>query len=81
MIVQSYAIGGMVTAKSDSIMCVPANIAKELTTMLPVRTVQLPEGVPELSLSIFSHQLYDSQESIQWLIAKIQQCAPSFTGE
>lgn len=81
MIVQSYAIGGMVTAKSDNLMCVPANIAQQLTDMLPVRAVTLPEGVPELSLSIFSHQLYDSQESIQWLIAKIQQCAPSFTGE
>lgn len=76
MIVQSYAIGGMVTAKSDSLMCVPKNIANELVKMLPVRMITLPEGLPELSLSLFSHQLYDSQESIQWLIKQIQRCAP-----
>ncbi|MBD5771093.1 LysR family transcriptional regulator [Marinomonas colpomeniae] len=74
MIVQSYAIGGMVTAKSDYLMCVPRNIAEKLLTMLPIRTVELPDDFPQLSISLFSHQLYDSQESVQWLIKQIQQC-------
>jgi hypothetical protein len=74
MIVQSYAIGGMVMAKSDYLMCMPRNIAKKLLTMLPIRMVELPDEFPSLSISLFSHQLYDSQESVQWLIKQIQQC-------
>ncbi|MGR0278457.1 LysR family transcriptional regulator [Marinomonas dokdonensis] len=77
MIVQSYAIGGMVTAKSDYLMCVPRNIAEKLVTMLPVKILALPEGFPDLSLSLFSHQLYDSQESVQWLIQQILDCRPA----
>ncbi|UPW18208.1 LysR family transcriptional regulator [Agarivorans sp. TSD2052] len=74
MTVQSYAVGAMVTANTRNLMCVPQRIAKELEQMLPVRIVELPEGIPELSLSMFTHQLYDSQESVQWLIKQIQQC-------
>lgn len=76
MIVQSYAIGGMVVAQSDYLMCVPKNIAQQLVTMLPIRMVTLPDGIPNLSISVFSHQLYDSQASVQWLIKQIQNCQP-----
>lgn len=75
MIVQSYAVGGMVTAKTDYLMNVPLQIALELTQMLPLRIVQLPEGIPDLSLSIFTHNLYDNQDSVQWLIQQIQNVA------
>ncbi|SHE48645.1 LysR family transcriptional regulator [Vibrio gazogenes] len=74
MIVQSFAVGGMVTVQTNSLMCVPLRIALELQQMLPVRIIELPEGTPELSLSMFTHQLYDSQDSIQWLIQEIHQC-------
>jgi DNA-binding transcriptional LysR family regulator len=74
MIVQSYAVGGRVIANTDSLMCIPLRIANQLTDMLPVRIVELPQGTPELSLSMFTHQLYDSQDSVQWLIKEIQQC-------
>ena len=74
MIVQSYAVGGMVIAKSSYLMCVPYNIAQKLVEMLPLRMVKLPAGIPELSLSMFTHQLYDSQDSVQWLIKQIQSC-------
>ncbi|MFV0574452.1 MAG: LysR family transcriptional regulator [Vibrio sp.] len=74
MIVQSYAVGGMVTAQTNNLMSVPLRIAKELETMLPVRIVELPYGIPDLSLSIFTHQLYDSQDGVQWLIKQIQNC-------
>lgn len=77
MIVQSYAIGGMVVAKSDYLMCVPRNIAQQLVAMLPIRIVELPKGAPPLSLSLFTHQLYDSQASIQWLIKQLKQCVMS----
>ncbi|CAH0525342.1 LysR family transcriptional regulator [Vibrio hippocampi] len=74
MIVQSFAVGGMVIAQTNNLMCVPLRIAKELQQMLPIRIVQLPKGIPELSLSMFTHQLYDSQDSIQWLIAQLHAC-------
>ncbi|RQW64972.1 LysR family transcriptional regulator [Vibrio viridaestus] len=75
MIVQSFAVGGMVVAQTSNLMCVPLRIATELVQMLPIKIVTLPEGSPELSLSMFTHQLYDSQDSIQWLIQEISQCA------
>ena len=74
MIVQSFAVGGMVTAQTSNLMCVPLRIAEELEQMLPLKIVELPTGAPELSLSMFTHQLYDSQESIQWLIKQIKSC-------
>lgn len=74
VIVQSYAVGGMVTAKSNYFMCVPRNIARGLIEMLPLKVVELPEGVPPLSLSMFTHQLYDSQDSVQWLIKQLKAC-------
>ncbi|MBD0786627.1 LysR family transcriptional regulator [Vibrio sp. Y2-5] len=74
MIVQSYAVGGLVTSNTSNLMCVPLRIATELCKMLPVRIVELPPNIPELSLSIFTHQLYDSQDSVQWLIREVQKC-------
>lgn len=74
MVVQSYAVGGMVVAKTNYLMCVPLKVAQQLADMLPIKIVSLPPGIPELSLSIFTHQLYDDQDSIQWLIKEIQDC-------
>lgn len=74
VIVQSYAVGGLVIANTSNLMCLPFRIATELCKMLPVRIVELPKGAPELSLSIFTHQLYDSQDSVQWLIKEVQKC-------
>ncbi|WP_413282929.1 LysR substrate-binding domain-containing protein [Vibrio sp. MA40-2] len=74
MIVQSFAVGGMVAAQTRSLMCVPLKIALELQQMLPIRIVELPQDIPPLSLSMFTHQLYDSQDSIQWLLKEIMRC-------
>ncbi|MDV7104688.1 LysR family transcriptional regulator [Vibrio sp. TH_r3] len=74
MIVQSFAVGGMVAAQTRSLMCVPLKIALELQQMLPIRIVELPRDIPPLSLSMFTHQLYDSQDSIQWLLKEIMSC-------
>ncbi|MEZ8646731.1 MULTISPECIES: LysR family transcriptional regulator [unclassified Vibrio] len=74
MIVQSYAVGGMVTAQTNNLMCVPLRVAQELKEMLPLRIVELPKDAPNLSLSMFTHQLYDNQDSIQWLIKQIHMC-------
>jgi hypothetical protein len=74
MIVQSFAVGGMVTAQTSNLMCVPLKIAQELEQMLPIKIVELPANMPKLSLSMFTHQLYDSQDSIQWLIKEIRAC-------
>ncbi|MGL6261498.1 LysR family transcriptional regulator [Vibrio sp. WXL103] len=74
MIVQSYAVGGMVTAQTNNLMCVPLKVALELEQMLPVKIVELPQDAPQLSLSMFTHQLYDNQDSIQWLIQEIKAC-------
>ncbi|MCE0493364.1 LysR family transcriptional regulator [Vibrio salinus] len=74
MIVQSFAVGGLVTANTGNLMCVPLRIALQLEKMLPLKILELPPDLPELSLSMFTHQLYDSQDSVQWLIQEIQQC-------
>ena len=74
MIVQSYAVGGMVTAQTNNLMCVPLRVALELEEMLPLRIVELPKDAPNLSLSMFIHQLYDNQKSILWLIKQIHMC-------
>ena len=73
-VVQSYAVGGRVVAASGYMMCVPYLIARELVHMLPLRILELPEGTPEITLSILSHSLYDHQPDIRWLIDQISQC-------
>ncbi|GAA4498635.1 LysR family transcriptional regulator [Pseudaeromonas paramecii] len=73
-IVQSYAVGGRVVASSGYLMCVPLRIAQELVEMLPLRIIELPDGAPELTLTILSHSLYDHQADIRWLIEEISQC-------
>ncbi len=74
MIVQSFAVGGLVVSNTSNLMCVPYRIATQLCQMLPVRMVELPDNTPELSLSIFTHQLYDTQDSVQWLVKELQKC-------
>lgn len=44
----SYAVGGRVVAASGYLMCVPYLIAEELVKMLPLRILELPDGVPDL---------------------------------
>lgn len=73
-VVQSYAVGGRVVAASGYLMCVPFLIAQELVGMLPLRILELPEGAPDLTLTILSHSLYDHQPDIRWLIEQIEHC-------
>lgn len=73
-VVQSYAVGGRVVAASGYLMCVPYLIAEELVRMLPLRILELPDGAPDMTLSILSHSLYDHQPDIRWLIEQISQC-------
>ncbi|MFC3914715.1 LysR family transcriptional regulator [Pseudaeromonas sharmana] len=72
-VVQSYAVGGRVVAASGYLMCVPYLIAQELVEMLPLRILELPDGAPDMTLSILSHSLYDHQSDIRWLIEQISQ--------
>ena len=71
MIAQSYAVGGLISARSGLIFCAPLKVATQLVDMLPLKIIELPEGGPCLSLSILSHKLYDYHGSVKWLIKKI----------
>lgn len=71
MIAQSYAVGGLISAKSGLLFCAPSKVAEQLVEMLPLKIVQLPEGIPPLSLSILSHKLYDYHGSVKWLLRQI----------
>ena len=71
MVTQSYAIGGMISARTGLLFPVPLRVANLLTAMLPLKVIELPDDIPPLVLSIISHSLYEHQESIQWLLAEI----------
>jgi DNA-binding transcriptional LysR family regulator len=71
MIAQSYAVGGRISARSGLLFCAPMKVASELVEMLPLKIVELPEGMPCLSLSILSHKLYDYHGSVKWLLKQI----------
>jgi DNA-binding transcriptional LysR family regulator len=71
MITQSYAIGGMISARTGLLFPVPVKVANILTSMIPLKIIELPEGIPPLTLSVITHQLFDHQESIQWLLSEI----------
>ncbi|MCF7354211.1 LysR family transcriptional regulator [Vibrio sp. CK2-1] len=71
MIAQSYAVGGLISAKSGLLFCTPYNVAKQLVEMLPLKIVELPDDVPHLSLSILAHKLYDYHDSAKWMISEI----------
>jgi len=71
MIAQSYAVGGLISARSGLLFCTPLKVATQLVKMLPLKIVELPEGIPDLSLSILSHKLYDYHGSVKWLLKQI----------
>lgn len=71
MIAQSYAVGGLISARSGLLFCTPLKVANQLLEMLPLKIVELPEGIPDLSLSILSHKLYDYHGSVKWLLKQI----------
>ena len=71
MIAQSYAVGGRISARSGLLFCAPLKVATQLVEMLPLKIIELPEGVPSLSLSILSHKLYDYHGSVKWLMKQI----------
>lgn len=71
MITQSYPIGGMISSKTGLLFPVPEKVAKLLVTMAPLKIVELPDGIPPMSLSILTHKLFDHQPSIQWLVDEI----------
>ncbi len=71
MIAQSYAVGGLISARSGLLFCAPLKVATQLVKMLPLKIIELPEGIPCLSLSILSHKLYNYHGSIKWLIKQI----------
>lgn len=70
-IAQSYSVCGRISANSGLLCCVPMRVAEQLTQMLPLKIVELPDGIPELSLSILSHKLYDQQDGVNWLTQEI----------
>ncbi|MHA2940419.1 LysR family transcriptional regulator [Vibrio sp. RC27] len=72
MIAQSYAVGGLISARSGLLFCVPFKVATQLVDMLPLKIVELPDGIPDLSLSILSHKLYDYHGSVEWLLKQIR---------
>jgi DNA-binding transcriptional LysR family regulator len=71
MVTQSYAIGGMISARTGLLFPVPLRVAKLLTSMLPLKIIELPDDIPPFTLSIISHSLYEHQESIQWILSEI----------
>jgi len=71
MIAQSYSVGGLISARSGLLFCAPSKVANQLVKMLPLKIITLPEGIPDLSLSILSHKLYDYHGSVKWLLKQI----------
>jgi DNA-binding transcriptional LysR family regulator len=71
MVTQSYAIGGMISARTGLLFPVPLRVANLLTSMLPLKIIALPDDAPPMKLSIISHSLYEHQECIQWLLSEI----------
>lgn len=71
-VVQSYAVGGRVAVASGYLMCVPYRIARELAEMLPLRILELPDGLPSYDLILLTHSLFDHQPALRWLIDELK---------
>lgn len=68
---QSYTACARMSASSGLLFCVPFRVAKQLVEMLPLKMIELPDGVPKISLSILTHKLYDHDDGLNWLISEI----------
>jgi len=68
MIVQSFAVSGMVTVETNYLMCVPYNIVKKLIENVAVKDSEIATRHSGVVLKHVTHQLYDSQDTVQWLI-------------
>ncbi|WP_342754607.1 LysR family transcriptional regulator [Pantoea sp. MBD-2R] len=70
-VVQSYAVGGRIAVASGYLMCVPFRIARELAGMLPLKIVELPQGLPAYELVLLTHSLFDHQPALRWLMGEL----------
>jgi len=62
-----YIAAASIVARTDAIMTLPEEMAKQFSDMLPVKVVTPPKGIPALEMGIISHPLYEHDPAIRWL--------------
>ncbi len=67
----NYTAAARIVAQTTSIMTLPEKMARLFCTMLPLRIIQPPSGLPDSHMQIIHHPLQEKDPGIEWLLKQI----------
>ncbi|GGO83551.1 transcriptional regulator [Marinobacterium nitratireducens] len=76
----NYMAAARTVALTDAVLTLPRELAMLFCTLLPLRLVQPPAGMPRPEMTLVHHPLYERDGAIRWLRAELQDCAQNMTG-
>jgi DNA-binding transcriptional LysR family regulator len=59
-------------ALTDAVLMLPRQMAALFCTLLPVRLVEAPPGMPKPEMTLVQHPLYTRDGAIRWLRTQLQ---------
>lgn len=67
----NYMTAARIVATTNAIATLPCQMAQLFSTMLPLRIVQPPKGMPQIEMTLVQHPLYANDPGITWLKREI----------
>lgn len=68
----NYMAAARMVVNSDAVVTLPSQMAKLFCQLLPLKPVQAPIGIPEETMTIVYHPIYENDTGIQWLKQQIK---------
>lgn len=67
----NYMAAARAAAMTDAIITLPQHMANLFCTMLPLKLITPPEGLPDVVMTMIHYPLYSQDPGLQWLREKI----------
>ena len=67
----NYTAAACIVAQTDAIITLPKQMALLFCSMLPVRLIGPPEGLPDVNMTLIYHPFFAKSPSIRWLKERV----------
>lgn len=67
----NYMAAARTIARTQSIMTLPEKMARLFSTMLPLRLIEPPAGIPSSQMQVLYHPLQSKDPGLSWLLRQI----------
>ena len=68
----NYLAAARMVANRKTVLTLPRQMAEMFSSWLPVRVVEAPDELPNWSMKLIQHPLYQQDTGIQWLLQQLQ---------